>query len=112
MSLVGKLLRQDTWLGGDTRLPTKHLLRLFTSGLIYPCKLLQTIAAQGSIPNVKCPENVEKVQKNGGSDLKIKKSTIQNVNYFEMKGGEPDFQLFPKFKRLKYLSKPKFNYWM
>ena len=53
---------------------------------------------KGSNPNVKCPENVEKVQKREVSALKIKKSTIQNVGYFETRGGGLDFQIFPKFK--------------
>ena len=42
-------------------------------------------------------------KKGGGRSLaKIKKSAIQNVDYFEMRGGGPDFQVFPKFKWLKY----------
>ena len=32
------------------------------------------------------------------SALKIKKSTIQNVDYFEKRGGDRDFQTGPKFK--------------
>ena len=44
-----------------------------------------------------------KSPKGGGrSALKIKKSTIQNVDYFETRGGSLDFQIFPKFKWLKY----------
>ena len=40
---------------------------------------------KGSNPNVKCPKNMEKVQKGGGrSPLQIRKSTIQNVDYFEV----------------------------
>ena len=51
----------------------------------------------GSYQNTKCHENVEEVQKGGGSALVIKKSTIQNVDYFEM-GEGADFQIFLKFK--------------
>ena len=44
--------------------------------------------------------------KGGGGERslpKIKKSAIQNVDYFEMReGGGPDFQVFPKFNWLKY----------
>ena len=46
-------------------------------------------------------QNCGKVHK-GGSALKIKKSTIQNVDYFETRSGGLDFQIFPKFKWLKY----------
>ena len=40
-----------------------------------------------------------KKSKRGGGEaaLKIKKSTIQNLDYFEMRGGL-DFQIFPKIK--------------
>ena len=40
-------------------------------------------------------KNVEKVQ-NGELALKIKKSTMQNVDFF--KRGGADYQSFPKFK--------------
>ena len=43
----------------------------------------------------KMSKNVEKVKKVGGSAQKNKKSTIQNVDYFEMKEGDP---VFPSFK--------------
>ena len=52
---------------------------------------------EGSTENAKCPENVEKVQA-----ANIKNPTIQNVDYFEMRGGGLDFHIFPKFKLLKY----------
>ena len=35
----------------------------------------------------------------GGSALQMEKSTIQNVDYFEMKGaGSPDIQFFPQIQ--------------
>ena len=45
-------------------------------------------------------QKVEK-PKRGEAKPKIKKSTIPIVDYFEKKGG-PDFQIFPKFKCMKY----------
>ena len=49
----------------------------------------------------------QKVPKGGkspkrGEAPKMKKSTIQNVDYFETRVGEPDFQGHPKFKYMKY----------
>ena len=62
--------------------------------------MLKCQKAKGSNQNVKCPENVGKGQKKGrgGATLKIKKYTIQNVDYFEIGGGGPKFQVFPTFK--------------
>ena len=48
--------------------------------------MLKCQKAKGSNQNVKCPENVGKGQKRGAT-LKIKKYTIQNVDYFEIRGG-------------------------
>ena len=53
----------------------------------------------GSNQNLKCPENVAKVLKGGvGVSAENKKVHIQNVDYFEIRGGSPDFQVFPEFK--------------
>ena len=59
--------------------------------------MLKCQKAKGSNQNVKCPENVGKGQKKGGgATLKIKKYTIQNVDYFEIGGGGfPSFRFFP-----------------
>ena len=43
----------------------------------------------------------EKSPKEGGLAQKIKKFTIQNVDYFKMRGSS-EFQIFPKIKLLKY----------
>ena len=45
-------------------------------------------------------QKVEKVKKGGGATSEIKKSTIQNVDFLN----EVDsiFQVFPKFKLMKY----------
>ena len=34
----------------------------------------------------------------GGSAPKFKNSTIQNADCFEIRGGGPDFHVFPEFK--------------
>ena len=43
-----------------------------------------------------------KSPKAGGISTKIKKSTIQNVDGFEIRGGGPDIHVFPKFEWQKY----------
>ena len=42
------------------------------------------------------PKKWKKSKRGGGSALKIKKSTIQNVDYFEMRGRGMDFKFFQK----------------
>ena len=49
----------------------------------------------GEPSKLEMSQNCGKSPKGGGSALKIKKSTIQNVDYFETRGGVWIFKFFP-----------------
>ena len=64
---------------------------------VFLVKFIAVLHYLGKSPKQKMSPKVEKVQKGGGSTLKIKKFKIQNLDFL-IREGEPIFSFFPKCK--------------